>query len=482
MNMMKLIKWILPILLFGWISPLSAQIESLDNLIERQSFYPYTLGISVRNIVSSKEVYSLESDHRMIPASSLKVITTFSALDMLGEDFRYETKIGYSGQISTDGTLSGDIWIIGSGDPSLGSPRPELKPHFEDVITQVVKMVQGAGIKCIDGNIVCDASIFDNEYHHPGWQWNDVGNYYGAGVFGINMNENEYELTFKADGPIDSICPIVNINPKIPNIAIQSDVTLAGRRTGDNAYIYGGSNFNHKYVKGTIPKRNRTFTIRGAIPNPPDFFAYHISQALEENNISNSGYDFINKSDKSQNTHINTIGVFRSEPLKELTSQANHKSINLYCEAFLKTISNNGSREGGISRISQNLQQYGIDTLQIMMEDGSGLNSRNTITPALFTTFLQKYWQKWGSEFVLSQLPRTSYEGTVKSLLVNKRSRGQAWLKSGYINKALTYTGYLKSKSGNIYSLSIMANNYNVKTSAIRAKIEEIIEYIYIHY
>ncbi len=476
--MMKSNKWIITGLFLIGTLLLSGQSERLENLIRHQSFYPYTLGISLRDVDTNKEVFSLESDHRMIPASSMKVITTFSSLDILGKDYRYETKLGYNGQISEDGTLSGNIWIIGSGDPSLGSPRSEMENHFEDVISEMVKMIQSAGIKCIDGKIISDPTVFDDKNHHPGWQWNDVGNYYGAGIFGLNINENEYKLTFEANGQLDSICDILDIYPEIPNFAIQSEVTLAGSRTGDNAYIYGGSYFNRKYVKGTIPKRKNTFTIKGSIPDPPLFMAYHLSETLQSYNISNSGYDSKNKG----SSLINNIGVFRSYPLKELTRLANHYSINLYCEAFLKTISENGSREGGIRRINNNLQQLGLDTLQLMMEDGSGLHSRNTISPGLFTSFLQRYWQKWEGEFVLDQLPRASYQGTVKNLLSNKKARGQAWLKSGYIGKVLTYSGYLKSKSGRVYTLSIMANDYRERTSLIREKIEEIIDYIYMYY
>ena len=472
--MMRLIKTVFLMLLFPLLmigQDLSDQV--ILKLLKERSTNPSVFSVHAYDITNNEELIQYRADEYMIPASSLKVITTFSAMDILGETFKFKTEIGYSGTIEGDGTLSGNVIIKGSGDPSLGTSREELGKTQEDPIKIIIDVIKDAGIKCIDGSIIIDISRVDDGGAHPGWPWSDVGNYYGAGVHALNIYENEYSIHFNRNGGIDSQTTIAYTDPNIPGLSFNNEVKVAGPNTGDNAYIYGGEGFYHKIIKGTIPSGKGTFSIRGSIPDPPTFLAESLSNSLIENGISHQGSKV-----SSSTSPFKVIKSIESKPLMDLISIANEKSINLYCEAFLRSISEEGSWEGAIDELYTHLHSIGMDTLSILQKDGSGLHPRNVLTSRFFTSFLSYYYNLWG-EKALEMLPRASHEGTVRRLLRNKKSNGKAWLKSGYIGGVLTYTGYIKTVDNDIIAISIMTNNFSQPISKIRGMCEEIIDKIY---
>jgi len=448
--------------------------DKIEQILEDQGVHPSVFSIHTFNTKTGQEPVSFRADEYMIPASSMKVITTFSALDILKSDFRYETVLGYSGIIERDGTLKGDIVIKGSGDPSLGSFREELNGDYLSVVNNMAKAIKRIGIKCIDGHILVDDSRFKNGGTHPGWSWSDVGNYYGAGAHGLNINENEYLVHFDRDVPIDSLVNIASTEPTIPGMSMECRVRLDEPGTGDNAYIYGGEGFYHKIIKGTIPAGKGNFKIRGSLPDPPRLVASLLAQKLEAQGISHLGPMVVTIS-----SSINPIKTFKSKPLKDLVRLANVRSINLYCESFLRSICDSGSLSDGLDRLRSHIDSVGLDTISILQKDGSGLHSRNVITSRFFTQFLTHYYKEWKGN-AIELLPRASFEGTVSGLLKYKKSKGKAWIKSGYIGGVLSYTGYIKNKDGEIIAISIMANNFQKKIPKIREICEKIIEEVYL--
>ena len=449
--------------------------DKVTKLLQDQQVHPSVFSIHAYNTSTGKECLNYRGNELMIPASSMKVITTFTAIDLLGKNFKYETSVGYTGTVGRDGTLNGDLVIEGSGDPSLGSFREGFGPDYNIIISKIGRSVKSAGIKCIDGRIIVDDSRFERGGTHPGWSWNDVGNYYGAGVHGVNINENEYLVHFDRNVDLGSLVRIEELEPDVPGLKIDCRVTLAEAGTGDNAYIYGGEGFFQKIIKGTIPAGKGRFTIRGSLPDPPLLMAQLIAQELDNQGITSSGIS-ISQNDKP----LNKILSFKSKSFKELVKIANSRSINLYCEAFLRSISDAGSSNKALDRIIQHIDSIGLDTLSIIQKDGSGLSGRNVISSQLFTQFLSHYYHQWKGN-ALELLPRASYEGTVSGLLKSKRSRGKAWLKSGYIGGVLSYTGYVKNQKGEIISISIMANNFQKRVPEIREMCEKIIEEVYLY-
>ncbi len=456
------------VLLNGSIYGQATHNEKILQLLHDHNIHPSVFSIHAVNTSSNEESISYRSDELMIPASSMKVITTFTALDLLGKEFNYKTSVGFTGIIGKDGTLNGNVVIKGSGDPSLGTFREDLGSDYINVISKIISAIKRVGI-------IVDPSRFKEGGTHPGWSWNDVGNYYGAGVYGLNINENEYLIHFNRNVAIDTLVKIERLEPNVQGMSIECQVTLAEEGTGDNAYIYGGEGFYHKIIKGTIPAGKGNFKIRGSLPYPPLFMAQEIASELDKNGITHSG-PLVKQNQQS------TIELlqFKSKPIEDIIKVANSRSINLYCEAILRSISTSGSRSDALNHLERHIDSIGLDTMSIIQKDGSGLHSRNVITSRLFTQFLTHYFRMWKGN-ALELLPRASYEGTVRGLLKSKKSKGKAWLKSGYIGGVLSYTGYIKNSKGKIVSISIMANNFQHELPEIREVCEKIIEEVYLN-
>ena len=450
----------------------------LESILQDEAFDYASVGISVRSL-DGTEVIHINSDKKLIPASSLKLITNFCAIDILGSDYTYQTRIGYSGAIDRSGTLEGDIVIISSGDPTFGANR--FDQDWKEITNQIIHSIVQKGIKCIEGKIVIRTNVFSGQPIPGSWPYGDVANYYGSGAWAFNFNENEYDLYFKPKTKQNKIAQIERIDPVIPYLNINSEVVTKEKNTGDNAYIYGDQYNYNKIVRGSIPYSVKSFKIRGSIPNPPLSFAMLLSTALEQNMVYNHGFSVLNNPmKKSEFSELMTI---KSKPLSDIVTQANYESINLYCEALLRLIGkkekNEGSIEAGLDVISEILISADIDEHSFKIEDGSGLSPRNCITPSTFTRFLTYSEIRLGKKDMLKYMPQTGVSGTVSSLLTNKQSQKKFYLKSGSMGGVLSYSGLFQGKSGDWYTICFISNNHSHGNAAVKRKAEDLFEMIY---
>ncbi|MEE9440180.1 MAG: D-alanyl-D-alanine carboxypeptidase/D-alanyl-D-alanine-endopeptidase [Saprospiraceae bacterium] len=472
------------VFLFGVLATTSIAQKSIENKVKKilsDSMFTYAqIGLSVRDIEGNESI-NIGGNKKMIPASSLKLITTLNALDILGKGFKYKTKIGYSGEIDDDGTLQGNIVIIGTGDPTLGSGRYGKENNWATRKSEIVDVIKQKGITCIDGIIEVRTNVYDGQSIGKNWPYSDIANYYGSGAWALNFNENKYNLYFET-GKQGDIVSVSHTSPIVPNIGFTSEVVVKGAKTSDNAYIYGDPyNFN-KIIRGSIPYRKQHFIIKGAIPNPPLTFAHIISDALTYINIQNGGYGISENPIKKRN--FKELLLLTSRSLSTIIKDANFESINLYCESIIrllgKKINNVGSIEGGVNIIKDRLIKIGIDQNSFHIEDGSGLSPRNTITTAAFTYFLSHIAAKRGVRDIIQYIPQTGASGTVSSMLKGENAQKNFYLKSGSMGGVLSYTGYFRSQGGKWYSFSIIINNHAVSNTKIRRKIEEVCEIIYL--
>ncbi len=472
--------WIIigAILIIGNLSSQSLS-HKVDDILRDEVFDHASVGLSVRSL-NGNEVISKNSDKKLIPASSQKLITTLTALDILGSEYRFKTRVGYSGSIDDDGTLNGDIVIIGGGDPTLGSARFGPENNWETILEKILRAIKDYGISCVAGVVEVRTNVFDDQAIGDNWPYADIANYYASGAWAINFNENSYKLDF-VPGEEGRVAKIKTIRPSIPWLSIESRVVIKGPKSGDHAYIYGDPYLFDKVVRGTIPWTKKGFTIKGAIPNPPLVFAEIISQKLKNIGIPNQGCRIVEIPVKKSD--FQEIFILESPILGDIIKEANYESINLYCESIFKLMAKKVYKEGsfdkGVKVLQEALIKADIPAKTFHIEDGSGLSPRNTITPASFTKFLVFKAKTNGEKGTLPYIPRTGKTGTVKGMLKNKKSQTHYFLKSGSMGGVLSYTGYFKSKSGKPYAFCFISNNHEKKHATIRRKVEEICELLY---
>ncbi|MEM9933962.1 MAG: D-alanyl-D-alanine carboxypeptidase/D-alanyl-D-alanine-endopeptidase [Bacteroidota bacterium] len=436
-------------------------------------------GICVMDAESGKLLAEHHAQHNLTTASTMKALTTATALSMLGPDHTFTTKIEYAGKLQPDGTLIGDLFIRGSGDPSLGSNRFSPEQGMERVLFRWAEIIKASGIARIQGRIIGDATAFDSQLTPGDWGWADMGNYYGAGAAGLNMAENTYRIVFKPGAYAGAKTSVIKTVPFIEDILFSNEVLTGKVGSGDNAYIYGAPYTNLRYLRGTIPAGVSSFTIKGSVPDPSLFAARMLKEALAEQQVVTSGKATTVRQETIKQNALPTdrklIYTHFSPKLKDIVKETNVWSINMYAEALLKALPNKqrkrGSTSRGISTLTSYWKSEGVDVSTILIKDGSGLSANNSVSPYAMAHILSKVYQSPVKESFFASLPVAGRSGTLKRTGKGTYAEGRVHAKSGSIANVRAYTGYVKSVGGNTLAFAIMFNQYDLSYSQVQRRI-----------
>lgn len=456
--------------------------KAISDLAKMKAMKHGSLSVSVIEVESGQMIASYDPDRNLLPASSLKVVTTSMALEVLGENYKFKTELQHDGEIDANGTLNGSLYIKGTGDPTIGSHHFDAATKMEEVLAQFRKAISQLGVKKITGKIIGDASYFETGVEGRSWSYEDLGNYYGAGAWGLNFHENLYFIGLRQNSKLGGQPKIEEITPAIPNLLLVNELKLAKAGSGDNAYIFGSAYNYTRFIRGTIPVGSKLFKIKGSIPDPPFFFAYSLMNELEANGIETSKIatsQFQQKLEDNKESERTTFFTFESPTLKEIVKETNLKSVNLYCESMLRAIGKKekgkGSDAAGLEVIYDRLKAKGMDTNGFFIEDGSGLSVRNAVSSLHLASIMRFIAndKKIFSTFDAS-LPQAAKSGALKYLLKGTIAEGRLRAKSGGMNRVRSYTGFAKNKSGKLLAFSMIANDFTGKSSVIRNKMEKI--------
>lgn len=449
------------------------------------------VSVSIVDVDNGKLLASYQHNLGLTPASSLKVITTAAALHYLGDDFQFKTELQYDGEIDANGTLKGNLYIKGFGDPTLGSHHFDKAEKLDIVLQKFVEAIKEKGIKKIEGHIIGDASYFDTEVVGNKWLWEDLGNYYGAGTHGLNIQENLYFIDFQQVATLGATPPVKATRPNIPNLLLLNEVKSDVKGSGDNAFVFGAPYAYTRYIRGTIPVGNKTFTIKGSIPDPPFFFAHYLADFLEKNGVATSkltsSYFDWKRNQENSYSNRSTFYTYKSPKLKDIVEITNMKSVNLYCEAMLrmigKEVNDDSTPEGGLKAVYRFLENKKMKTEGFFLLDGSGLSPMNSATTFQMAQAIRIFITdpKIADAFKQS-LPVSATSGSMKYLLRGTNAKGKVFAKSGGMERVRSYTGYMKAKSGKLISFSMIANDFTCKSSEVRKKMEKLMLAIYENY
>ncbi|HTF81719.1 MAG TPA: D-alanyl-D-alanine carboxypeptidase/D-alanyl-D-alanine-endopeptidase, partial [Cytophagales bacterium] len=237
------------------------------------------MGISVTELGTMKSIYQYQGQKMFSTASCLKLLTTACALEYLGEQYQFSTKIYLNGQINNE-ELNGDIIIEGSGDPTFASSR--YGQSLGSVLEDISKSLKKLNISKINGHLCYDVSKFDINPVSPKTYWLDLGNYFGGATWPVNIDENIYRVTFSRSLKVGDSTKVLKIDPPI-DITLDNRVTIKGKT--DEAFIYCAPYSSYGYIKGTLPPSIEPYTIKGAMPQPLQFFGRELVKKLHSYHI-----------------------------------------------------------------------------------------------------------------------------------------------------------------------------------------------------
>ncbi|WP_345987977.1 D-alanyl-D-alanine carboxypeptidase/D-alanyl-D-alanine-endopeptidase [Chryseobacterium sp. Chry.R1] len=432
---------------------LSTQIVFAQDIAQKLDDATNDLMNSSGGIASSLSFYVTDENGRLIydyqgnkglsTASTQKIFTAGAALETLGKNYTFKTTAGYSGTISKD-VLNGNLLISSNGDPTLGSWRYEAyKP--ENFKKKLIEAIKTQGIAKVNGDLVIDDSYFDHQTIPGGWPWDDLGNYYGAGVWGINWRENQFDININGT-------TFKSFSYPLEGVQWLNDLKAGG--SSDQSLIFTAPHSDVALINGTLPA-GKTVTVSGSTPNPPLQLGVEVKQWLKEAGISFSGKVITNSQLEIEGKQIfevpkkNIFLTYQSPTLDKIIYWFLRKSINLYGETLIKTLGKekkgNSSFKSGVAYLKEFWKSNGINPNMINFADGSGLSPQNYVSAkAEVQALLYAKKQPWFDAY---------YDG------FPTQENGMK-MKSGTMRDTKSFAGYQTAKDGKKYVFSIIINNY----------------------
>ncbi len=441
--------------------PLSAQTSNelqsaAEKLASDPTFSHATVAMSART-VGGRQLIDLDSDKLLIPASNMKLISTGAALYALGPDYRYETVIGHDGEI-IDGTLHGNLYIVGGGDPTTGS-KDSIAVSVEKTFGQWKKILDDAGITRIEGHIVGDGRWLDGMLEEPTWMMNDIGTYYGTGVTGLMFYENMLSFNVAAGKAIGDTPSIVPYYPETPWIEVRYDCSTGLKGTGDKLYMYTSDLAPVAEIRGTFGIDRAAKRVDFANKYPEYTCAAYFQKWLSDRGLECSagaadfrlekGWLDTEFEDSTSLKDLKVIGSTLSPTLDRIAFETNHASNNLFAETLLRTLGKDlkgcSCYDSSYVALNDILKQLKVDKGPVQIQDGSGLSRQNYISPDFICDFLEAMaGTEVCDEFVRS-LPSPGFDGSLNYNMSGYPAtfRARIKVKSGSMNGVRCYSGYI---------------------------------------
>lgn len=405
-------------------------------------------GFVVYDPKSEKVVTAYNETAPLIPASTTKLLTTETAFALLGTHYRWNTQLEYSGNIDVEGVLTGNLYIVGSGDPSLGGSRGGAASYGQ-IVTQYLDAIREKGIKKVTGDIIIQTAVFkENKTDLPqNIVWLEQKNYFlPAGTTKEIDPRNEKVLIGQSNNPFNQQKRYFYISPYA------------------NKLVYAD-----KYEGSWVTTK---------VAEPPAFLANKLRESLVRNKITILGKVTPKIVDRDPEPR-EVLTVYKSPTLAEIVNYTNQRSDNGYAEALLKS---NGFQklgdqtvESGREVVRDHLKSINFDMTGLNYMDGSGLSKSHTVTPISQVKFLAAMMKSPYYKEYFESLPIAGQSGTLKHMfMVN--SNGQIFAKTGTLNGVKCLAGYIKTRSNKILVFSLLINRFSGSVAQVKERMEQLLD------
>lgn len=421
------------------------------NTIIRNSGVPTKdISIYIKEINGNGGVLaSLNANTPRTPASVVKVFTTYASILKLGFHYRFPTKFYRKGKLSK-GILKGDLIVRGMGDPSLSSKDLE----------SIVKQIKSRGIRKITGNIIIDRSYFEvGNKNTSGFDKNTYSPYnampdammFNERVSTVCVIPNQNSVTKKhADGSYQVINQLKRVNKP-----------CRGKYSWPGVKIDSQDDKTKIWLKGSISKRCGKRNICKVVTQPYKSFYYALKDSLHKAGIQVRGTMRLAKVPK----HAKPLFTHYSEPLEEIISKTAKKSDNLYARQLLlilgaKTYGAPATLHKGQRALERILDQKGaLGSGMMRIDNGSGLSRTAKISAKQLAQMFEHAYKRYGKKW-MNTLSIAGVDGTIKKRFRGSVVKNRAWMKTGTLKRVKNIGGYVKSKSGHLYAVTILVNTH----------------------
>ncbi len=440
---------------------LKKQIELVlkDSVLQQSK-----VGIKIVSLKNGEVLYSRNSDKLFHPASNMKLLTTATALHYLGPSFTFKTILAADTASLSDSLLQGNLYLKGFGDPELTTAD----------LRNFVQKLKLMGINKITGDLLCDATYFDDLHWGEGWMWDDASSWYFASISPLSVNDNIVTVFVEPGKNVADSLEVHLVPPtsyvKIQNMGATVDSTDTLKLKEFDVERKWKFPENTIVVEGGMHVGEKQEDFEIDVLKPALYTGTLLKEQLKEQNIAVNG----NVKEGELPDTIQILINHQSHPLSQLVFNTNKISDNLSAELILKTLAAEikappGSAEKGISIIYQFLDSLGVDSTSYRLADGSGVSRYNLITPDLIIELLKAMHQDFNiqAEFKAS-LPIAARDGTLKNRMEETSAAERLRAKTGSLSGVSALSGYTVTADHEVVAFSMIMEQFVKSASEIR--------------
>jgi serine-type D-Ala-D-Ala carboxypeptidase/endopeptidase (penicillin-binding protein 4) len=416
------------------------------------------VGIYVHEIGAGQPVVAVGADRSLNPASSMKLVTTYAALDLLGPAYTWNTEIVADGTIA-QGVLNGNLYIKGGGDPKL---------TLED-FWLMLRNLRARGIREIRGNLILDRNFFAEENHSPGGFDDQPTRPYNTVPDALLVNFKAVTLQFVPDTTTRTVSIIAE--PPLPQVQIINNLKLTDGTCGDwlgraKADSQGNADSARLAFSGTYAldcgENSRSYSVLGHRQYVGALFAL----LWRELGGSISGQVL----DGTAPPQARVLVTTKSQSLSETVRDVNKYSNNVMARQLFLTLGLSGNNNGGTipattasasTGIKQWLALKGLAVPELVMENGSGLSRAERISARNLGAVLLSAYASPVMPELMASLPVAAVDGTLRRRLKSTEVAGQAHVKTGSLSGVRSIAGYVLDAQGNRVVVVFLVNHTN---------------------
>jgi D-alanyl-D-alanine carboxypeptidase/D-alanyl-D-alanine-endopeptidase (penicillin-binding protein 4) len=443
-------------------------------------------GIEIRDLKTGEVVYSQNQNKFFVPASNTKLFTIALALNRLGPNYTFETRVVADRAPDRSGRIGGDLRLVGGGDPDLSARTIPYAPGpvtgnplaaIEDLADQVV----ARGIRGVSGGIVGDDTRYVWEPYGENWSIGDPQFEYGAPVSALTVNDNAFVLRVRP-GPRAGDPAELELDPPLEYYTIDNRVITVPRGGPRQVHFERLPGSFHVDLWGTLPAASAPDDLELGIEDPALYAALAFRKALEERGVTVDGEARAEHQYPTRDGQAATAWVElarrTSPPLVDDLKITAKVSQNLHAEMVLRAAGvarrGEGSREAGMAELKDFLASAGIPPDGYSFGDGSGLARSNLVTPATVVELLRYMYDSPWRDAWLDLLPSAGEDGTLSARFTDGPAKGRIRAKTGSLSHVNALSGYAQRQSGEWLVFSIIVNNAGAPSSQVRGIMDRI--------
>ena len=433
--------------------------EAVDAYAARKGMRHASAGVVVIDIDSNKVIAGNLQDQAIVTASTMKTVTSVTALETLGGDFRFKTRVYLQGDVKGD-TLMGRVLIVGGGDPTLGSHYIKGNPNIVNEIVAAIKQ----------GGVATDESLYPYPPYSIHWDVGDLAWDYGAGVHALNFADNVMKVRFNVD-KWGRFSPF-RLSPNVPGVEVLNRMNYQAKGENiDFALEYGNPGL---VLMGDVCPGS--YNLTASNPAPAALLADSVAHSLVRAGIQMIDCDDLKAVERG---HKDLLLTHESVELTEIVESLLDRSDNMFTHALLRAVAiHNGWRNGEIDRagvegVKRVLKSFGLDTDALFMRDGSGLARAGKASPYLLASMLTAVAEKeYNGKRLCDLMPKAG--NRVGNVLGGHRLAKQIVLKSGSMTDVQCFVGYYPADKPR-YAFALLANNYTCSRADLKAHMSRLL-------